>query len=650
MGGISGVWNIDGRPMQARVMSEMTGRLQHRGLDGERSRVDGGVGFSCQHMWVAAEDHGSYQPIVAETGAMLMIDGRLDNRQELIAALGLDCRASDARCALSAYEAWQESFVERLDGDFAIAVFDPAAERLILARDAMGVRPLYYFHSARLVAFGSEIKALLAHPDIAARPDDEGVADFMLIGSRPIDQHQSTCFQGICAVVPAHIVIVTPYGITRTRYWDFDTERQLRFRSFEEYVEAFGSHFKEAVRRRSRSQYPVAVSVSGGLDSSAIFCQAETLRRTGVVAAPAIAGVSYISNGGDADEQAYLHDIEVKYGVEVDRYPIEPLIGIVDGMREQVAAAEAPFVDYLWGVTRELHTRAAAAGARSLLSGHLGDQLLFSPAYLIDLVHRSAWPTIWRHTREYGRYFGGAYTASRRRRLVVDTVRHHTPRALAPSLKWLRQRVVGRRQPKTWFSPRFLSTALRDRYQLATFDRQFQSAHARGVYTEARSRYHGHSIEWNMKVAACSGLDAAFPFFDRDLVAFLMAIPGEIHARHGVPRILLRQALRGTLPDSICTRTWKSDFSSLVNQGVREDATEIMTTMKSDCQGVRFGYLSADRLTPALARLPENFDAADCRDTWDLADTYGLEMWLRVFWGGKSSGVDSPIPRNEESS
>jgi asparagine synthase (glutamine-hydrolysing) len=650
MGGICGVWNLDGRPTDARVMSDMSRTLQHRGLDGERSRIEGGVGFSCQHMWVAAEDHAAYQPIVGESGAMLVMDGRLDNRENLVRALALDRRVSDARCVMSAYERWPGSFVERLAGDFAVAVFDPSAQRLVLARDAMGVRPLYYFHGARLFAFASEIKALLAHPDITPKPDDEGVADCLLIGSRPIDQRHSTCFQGVSAVVPAHIVTVTASELTRTRYWDFDTERELRFRSFEEYVEAFGSHFKEAVKRRIRSQYPVAVSVSGGLDSASIFCQAETLRREGVVPTPAIAGVSYISGRDGTDEQAYLRDIEATYGVDVDRFPIEPLIGVVDGMRQQVAAAEAPFVDYLWGVTRELHTRATATGARSLLSGHLGDQLLFSPAYLVDLVRRNAWPTIWRHTREYGRYFGDPYTARRRRSLVVDTIRHHAPRALAPSLKWLRQRVLERQRPKGWFSPPFISTALRDRYQLAAFDRRFHSAHARGVYTEARSRYHGHSIEWNMKVAAHHGLDAAFPFFDRDLIAFLMAIPGEIHARNGVPRILLRQALRGILPDSIRTRTWKSDFSSVVNQGVGRDAAEIMNTMTSDCQGVRFGYLDADRLASALARFPETLDAADCRASWDLADTYGLEMWLRVFWGGQGSGVDTVLPPSEESS
>ena len=649
MGGISGAWNIDGQPMDARVLAGMSGRLRHRGPDGERSRLDGAVGFSCQHLWVAAEDHGSHQPIVGASGATLVMDGRLDNRDAIIAVLGLERSASDARCALSAYERWNDQFAGHLDGDFAIAVFDPRAQRLVLTRDAMGVRPLYYFHSPRLFAFGSEISALLGHPDITPLPDAEGVADMMLIGSRPLDRQHGTCFQGISAVEPAHSVAVTRSVLARTRYWDFDTEKQFRCRSFDEYAEAFGDHFREAVKRRSRSNYRVAVSVSGGLDSSSIFCQAETLRRAGVVHTPAISGVSYVSAHEETDERTYVRDIEVKYGLDVERFPTESLLGIADGVKEQVMAVEAPFVEYLWGVTRALHTRAAAAGARSLLSGHLGDQLLFSPAYLVDLLGRGAWRTIWRHTRKYERYFGAGDAARRRRRLVIDAVRHHTPGALATPLKWARRRIFQPPRPRGWFSRGFLATALRHRYRIAAFDRRFHSAHARAVYTEARSRYHVQSIEWNVKVAARFGLDAAFPFFDRDLVSFLMSIPGDMSAHDGVPRALLRRALQDVIPDSIRARTWKSDFTPLVNKSVRDDAATIIETMKEDCFGVRFGYLDEDRLMPALSEVADRLVAANCVDSWDLADTYGLEMWLRVFWGGNGGGTPLPLTLRGES-
>ncbi|MCM3880915.1 MAG: asparagine synthase-related protein [Vicinamibacterales bacterium] len=644
MNGIAGAWNLDRRPMARDAVAAMSGRLRHRGRDGEAMRIEGAVGFACQHSWVTPEEHGEHQPLAIEhagQSAMLVMDGRLDNRAELIGALGLHASLSDARLVLAAYEAFDEGFAERLSGDFALAIFDSRRQRLVLARDAIGVRPLYYFHSRSFCAFASEIKGLLAHPEITAHPDDEGVADFMLVGSRPLDHQDLTCFKGISSVVPAHLVIVTPERLTRRRYWDFDTHTALRLRSFDEYVDAFRERFAEAVKRRTRSRYPVAVSVSGGLDSSSIFCEAETLRRSGAVPVPGVRGISYVSNRRETDEQHYLRDIEAQFGVSFDRFPIEPLIGLVDGAEAQITAIEAPFVDYMWGVTRELHTRAAATGARSMLSGHWGDQMLFSSAYLIDLLRRGAVSTIWRHTREYARYFGSQEASRRRRLLLVDAVRYHVPRSIAPPLKWLRLQLLDRRRTKDWFAAAFLKSALRHRYRLATFERAFHSAHAQAVYIEARSKYQVQCMEWNAKVGALHGLDLAYPFLDRDLIAFIMSIPGDVHAYNGVPRALLREGMRGVLPDSIRARTWKSDFSPFVNMGLSHDAAVILQTLTPDCLGVRFGYLDAERLAPELARLAAGLNAADCVNSWNLGDTYGLEMWLRVFWKNEAKAQGS---------
>ena len=220
----------------------------------------------------------------------------------------------------------------------------------------------------------------------------------------------------------------------------------------------------------------------------------------------------------------------------------------------------------------------------------------------------------------------------RRRLLLVDAVRYHVPRSLAPPLKWLRLRLADRRRTKGWFAPAFLEGALRHRYRLATFERTFHSAHAQAVYIEARSKYQVQCMEWNAKVGAMHGLDVAYPFLDRDLIAFLMAIPGEAHARGGVPRVLLRDAMRGVLPESIRARTWKSDFSPFVNSGLSDDAAIVLRTLNGDCLGVRFGYFDRERLAPELARLAEGLNEVGCADSWDLGDAYGLEVWLQVFW------------------
>ena len=634
MSGIVGVWHLDGTPRDASALAPMSAALRHRGPDGTARRRIGSVDFACQQMWVTREEIGEVQPLTGRGGGvMLMMDGRLDNRRELLAALDLHATASDAACALAAYEAWSDGFAAHLNGEFAIAIYDDAQRRLLLARDAIGIRPLYYFRNDRLIAFASEIKALLAHPDIPAKADDEGLADFMMTSSRPIDRQEITCFAGISALVPAHLATATPNRFATSRYWDFDCGHGLRLRSFGDYADAFKAHFAEAVRRRLRSAHPVAISVSGGLDSSSIFCQAQQLSRSGPADGLArVRGLSYVgARGSDADENEYLLEIERTYDANIERFSIEPLAGLVEGAPEQIRANETPLIEYAWQVARQQHACAAGGGSRVLLTGHWGDQVLFSSAYLVDLFGRLAWPTIRQHLREYGRWYGDIEGRSLSRRFLVDVARHHVPRAVVPPLKWIRRRVFGVERPKPWFSDAFVRRALRFANRPATMGSGFHSAQARAIYLEARSKYHVHCIEWHNKIAAQFGLDASFPMMDRDLLSFLMAIPGEMQNHGGVPRAILREAMRGVLPERIRVRSSKGDFSGVVNRGVAQDASAICRALSEESCGVRLGYIDGSRLRPSLVTLSTGLMRPDCLDAWDLADLFGLEMWLRVF-------------------
>jgi asparagine synthase (glutamine-hydrolysing) len=236
MSGLAGLRNLDGAPVDGAVLAAMSRTLRHRGPDGEGCRRAGAVAFACQHLWVTPEEQGELQPLSGRRGAMLAMDGRLDNRDELLGALELPGTTSDAACALAAYEKWEDDFATRLNGDFALAIFDEPRQQLLLARDSIGIRPLYYFHDDRLFAFASEIKALLIHPGIETRADEEGLADFMLVGSRPVDRYDATCFAGVSALPPAHLAIVTRARKLMRRYWDFDTGRRLKLRSSSKWI------------------------------------------------------------------------------------------------------------------------------------------------------------------------------------------------------------------------------------------------------------------------------------------------------------------------------------------------------------------------------------------------------------------------------
>jgi hypothetical protein len=257
--------------------------------------------------------------------------------------------------------------------------------------------------------------------------------------------------------------------------------------------------------------------------------------------------------------------------------------------------------------------------------------VLFSSAYLADLGRRLAFLTIRRHTREYSRYFGRAEARAIERRIASDIIRHYVPGVLIRPLKWARAKLRGRERRKLWFSDPFLQQALRFSTRPATIGDGFHSVHAQSIYLEARSKYHVHCMEWNNKAGALHGMNAAFPFLDRDLLAFLMATPGDVQNHNGIPRQLLREAMRGILPESIRTRTDKADFTRFVNAGIVESLPAIVRVLSGNCLGAQLGYFDRDRLAPEVARLSAGLAGHDCASSWDIADVFGLEVWIRVF-------------------
>src|SRR5262249_18316560 len=155
----------------------------------------------------------------------LVFDGRLDNREELLSALKdapeIEQNCPDPTLVLAAYIAFGERFAERLNGDFALGLFDPRRQQLWLARDAVGIRTLYYYRSGATFLFASEIKALLAHPGVSTRPNDDVLADYIFQGLPGPDERGETFFEGIFSLPPAFLGVLTPKGFMTRRYWDF---------------------------------------------------------------------------------------------------------------------------------------------------------------------------------------------------------------------------------------------------------------------------------------------------------------------------------------------------------------------------------------------------------------------------------------------
>jgi asparagine synthase (glutamine-hydrolysing) len=593
--------------------------------------------MACCLSRITAEAAAETQPLVSSSGNILIFDGRLDNREDLLEQLKptrpVSADSSDSALVLAAYEEVGDTFLERLNGDFAFGLFDPIRRRMLVARDPVGIRPLYYHATPELFLFASEIKALLAHPRVPSRPADEVLADLLFNGLMSDDSEGLTFFKDVFSVLPAHCALVAPDKVVTRRYWDFDPAGRLCPGSFQEAAEGFRHYFEQSVRRRMRSAGPVAVSVSGGVDSSAIFCVAETLRRSDRGPHPAVLGVSYTApDGSPSDEKAFLIPLERACGVEIRRFNNLPR-GTTDGCRDAIRHVEMPFLDSDWSGTHAFLTGVRQQGARVLLTGHWGDQFLSDDAYLVDLCLGGRLREAWTHLNEHSRWLGVEDPHYFRKRLFNGLVSRAAPDAMLPALR--RVRDVVRRVPEVapWYADGFRRRAA-DRTRLRRTRRRSVTAHAGSLYCAARSRYHALCMEWNNKVAASHGLEMRFPFLDRDLIVFLMALPGAMISWKGVPKAVLREALRDVVPETILQRASKADFTSLVNESMARDHHKVWQCLETGGAAVAFGYVRPEAIGE-IGRCTPSVDASSSNLSWALTNLLSLELWLQLFFGSQ---------------
>jgi asparagine synthase (glutamine-hydrolysing) len=373
----------------------------------------------------------------------------------------------------------------------------------------------------------------------------------------------------------------------------------------------------------------VAVSLSGGLDSSAIFCLAETLHRVGSGRTPAPVGLSYLSPAGSAsDEREFLLDIERQYGVSIRCVPVR-LDDLIAGCRTAVWHLEVPFLDSQWPTLHTFHRRARELGVRVMLTGHWGDQVLFPQAYLVDLFRQLRWREIHAHLQAFERWMASVEPGFFRRVFWLDLVKRHLPARWIPYLRQLRRT----RRP-SWYTAPFRRLLWPPSSSSPTPASRLPTVHAQSLYDEARSFYHVQCMEWENKAAAMHGMDIAFPFLDRDLLSFLMRIPGDMQTWQGTPKALLREGLKDVLPERIVNRRWKADFTRLANAGLDMDFPRLVECLQDGSKAAAWGFLDRNALTAQLPHLKKNIrDSRTCETTWELTDLLGLELWLQVFFG-----------------
>jgi len=526
MSGLCGFYRADGREADRELLARVAARLTRRGPDGGGERVDGPIGLAHRAHATVPEWTRDKQPAVDDAALRWLVwDGRLDERDALATSLGLS-GATDAELVLAAYRRWGGDGVRRLRGDFAFALWDGEARRLVCARDALGVKPLYYHWDGRRLLLASSITALFEDPAIARRPDEATIADFLLGAQR--DPH-ATPYEGIRQVPAAHTLIVERGAPRLARYWDAADVPEVRYRRDDDYLDDFCARFVEAVRGRLRSAGPVAIMLSGGIDSTVMTEVAARLGRE--VGAPDLAAFTVMIDGLLEEDDDAIRRVEAAYGLTVHRSAIGRDRTFLEAT---LAVGETPCAD---GLVRPPFDAIRERGCAVVLTGFGADELgrAAERGYLEDVLLRRPWRFAVEARRRLDAY--GHATTSWRRELAWRSWALLPPRA-----RCLVKRLA-RRQVPAWLEPSFARRVDAARWTPPSVGAPWRTRTARASWHELTRPAMAVVLDHMDGVGAEASIECRYPYLDRCLVELWLGTPPGVKLRDGYRKRFVQRAL-----------------------------------------------------------------------------------------------------------
>ncbi|HXV27610.1 MAG TPA: lasso peptide isopeptide bond-forming cyclase, partial [bacterium] len=542
MSAIFGIYYLDGRKAEVTDLERMSKKLAHRGSDGVGLWSESSVGFGHRMLWITPESLHEKLPFsYSNNGTQITItaDARLDNRVELIQIFGISGRPheqiTDNELILHAYNKWGEDCPEKLLGDFSFAIWDKRRQRLFCARDHFGIKPFfYYFAPNRLFVFASEIKALLCLPEIPQKLNEIMVADYL---AQIYEDKWITFYKEILRLPPAHRMIVERQKVTTGSYWSLDPSREIKLSSDEEYEETFRHHFTESVRTRLRSAFPVGSMLSGGMDSSSIACVARNL--LGQDSQRPLHTFSFIFDDvSDCDERPYIHSALTQEGFD-PHYIFGDRVSPLFDLDQVQWVQDEPYWDPTLSMSWTAYQSARKENVRMILDGTGGDEATWCTfAFLTEFAHAGRWKDIITELQE---------SSKLKRTTLHKKIKILWTRCIKPFIpekpKKLWRWMCGRHGKPLLFNRAILNHQFSKRIHFAERSKILQRHWSKAARTLREEQY--FYLTYHLKTLAIELADRAtqafsiehrYPFCDKRLVEFCLALPPEQKFRNGWTR------------------------------------------------------------------------------------------------------------------
>jgi asparagine synthase (glutamine-hydrolysing) len=622
MCGIAGVLYFDParRADPARIM-RMTDCIAHRGPDDSGYFVEGPVGLGHRRLSII-DLEGGKQPIGNEDDSVVIVfNGEVYNYADLTRDLqGRGHRfktRSDTEAMVHAYEEYGDACVDHFQGMFGFAIWDRRQKRLLVARDRLGVKPIYYYVADDFVAFASEVKALFELFEIPREMDPQALELYLALRYVP---GPGTMFKGIQKLQPGHRLTADAHGVHVERYWDLRFEE--REGSDAEHLERFQALFTDSVRLRMIAEVPVGVFLSGGIDSSAVLAEMAKLTDGHRVKSFAVGYRGKPAAETADNEFAYARLAAQALGAEHHEFHLTA-DQFRDFVPDLVYQLDEPLAD---PTTIPLYflSRLAREHITVVLSGEGADEILggygiYQRMQLIENLHRRS-PRL------------AAGLASRLAPFAPNEITRRYLRFLGQPLA-TRYRGVSKGVAGELFAQLLPGATWPPASVDALFDRYFGAvAHTsplnRMLYVDTKAWLPDDLLLKADKMTMANALELRVPFLDYRLVELAAGLPQHLKIQGGVGKVLLRRAMRGVLPDAIIDRP-KKGFPVPTRAWFRGPlagfARETLLDPRSACRS-HFDAKTIDRLLGQHARGEGNWE----QEIWTLLV---FEHWHEKFMG-----------------
>jgi asparagine synthase (glutamine-hydrolysing) len=627
--GIYGIFQLDGTPADPALMPAMGRVIVHRGPDDEGHHADGPCAIGMRRLSII-DLAGGHQPLSNDDGTLwLVCNGEIYNFRELrqaLVALGHRFKtASDSEVILHSYAQYGDEFIHRVNGMFAFALWDASGQRLIVGRDRLGIKPIYFYRDARRFAFASEAKTLLTLPGVSAAIDPDALHSYLNLGYVTAPQ---SIFSGISKLPPASVLSVKGGRVEERRYWRIPTAID-RSMGEHEWVERIRTRLDEAVRMQMVSDVPIGAFLSGGIDSSTVVgfmaAHSEQPIRTYAIGFEGTAADDFYN------ELPYARRVADLFHTEHHEIVVRP--DVVALLPRLLWHMDEPVSDTAF-ITTYLVSQFARKDVTVILSGVGGDELFGG----------------------YSRYLGNHYQA------YFDRLPVWARRAAS---------ALGERLPSDRHSPLlnlsrlakgFLATAgmpFEERYRAyvqvfpaqeaqrllrldyAAYPDAVTAAfrHARGgdalnrmLAVDAETQLPDDLLMLTDKMSMATSLECRVPLLDHELVELAASMPEDVKIRGGRLKHALKEAVSGLLPRDILERK-KRGFGTPMGAWLKQDLAPLVRGLLSESVVKNRELFHF----PAVQELIGLHEANRLDGTDRLLALLNLEIWSRLYLDGRTT-------------